>query len=366
LVGKYGIVRDNSSLFIWKQNGYLPFEIKRLGMKDGSYSVSVFPLGTSFSSVGDPRTIQGLNIMGTRTDSISYQFKNTVNVGDTIQYVLVLNNGFFNVYDTVTRIFGYPVNVFNDNLSNTSKWTGNWAITSGQYYSPSSCMTDSPFGNYLPNANKTTTLINEIDLNNTILMVLEFRAKWALEKDYDYVQLSISKDNGTTWTPLTGKYTHPGTSNQSYGLPVYDGKKNQWMHEVISLNTYMGNKVKFRFRLKADAATELDGYYFDDFNISMLLDPTPADKFDEKTSVIGSPYPNPADETFELSYHLPEATSDAILHITSVTGVEVFSIKLSQQAGIIKPDISLLPPGIYFLNITSKGLKTQVKKLVVR
>ncbi len=367
LVGNYGMITDNSPLFIWKTNGYLPFEVKRLGMQNSSFSVTVTPLGNSFASTGGARTIQGLNILETHSDSISYQFKNTIKVGDTIRYVLALNNGFFSEYDTVTRIFGYPVSVFNDNLSDAVNWTGTWDLTNEQYYSPSSSMTDSPSGNYTGNTTTYTTLKNEINLNNTLLMVLQFRAKWALEKGYDFVQVSITNDNGATWTPLTGKYTNPGTAyQQALGQPVYDGIQKKWMREIISLNPYMGQKVKLRFKFKSDVGTELDGFYFDDFNISMLLDPTSVVQTDPESEILGVPYPNPAFGSFAVSYNLPGIVSAAFLTITSVTGVEVTSYPLSGPKGIARPDISFLPSGIYFLRINSGDANSQVRKLIVR
>jgi len=366
LAGNYGTIADASPLFIYEQSGYLPFEIKRLGMQEGNYTVSVTPLGNVFASVGDAHAIQGMNLLEKRIDSISYQLNNILNVGDTLQYVLKIDNGYFSEYDTVTRILGYPVSIFTDSLSDNSNWTGNWAITDEQYYSPMSSMTDSPGGNYTAGSNRSITLTNEIELNNTLLMVLQFRAKWAVESGYDYVQVSISENNGSTWTPLKGKYTHPGTVNQAYGQPVYDGIESEWVCEDISLNEYMGKKVKFRFRLKADQGTELDGFYFDDFNVSMVLDPTSVKKHVLNSTFLGLPHPNPASGQFEVSYLLPTGASRAELNLTTLEGIVVSRTYLNQQSGNASLDISNLIPGIYFVSLISDGMPTAVRKLVVR
>jgi hypothetical protein len=366
LVGNYGTIADKSPLFISKQTGYLPFEVKRLGMQNGDFPVSVIPLGTAFASAGTGKLIQGLKTLEVHADSIAYQLSNSVKPGDTIQYVLALNNRSFSEYDTVTRIFGYPVTVFKDDCSDISNWSGTWELSGEKYYSPSSCITDSPSGNYASYANKTIELVDEIELISTIQMVLEFRATWALEKGYDFVQLSISTDNGTTWTPLSGQYTHKGTANQALDQPVYDGTMKQWTHEIISLKPYMGKRVKFRFRLKADPATEMDGYYFDDFIISMLFDPTAVSETDQRKSIIGIPYPNPADQSFGVSYNLPGTTSNNFITITSVTGTILLKNRLPGQAGIVNPDISFLPPGVYFIRISSDGYQSAVRKIVVR
>jgi hypothetical protein len=234
------------------------------------------------------------------------------------------------------------------------------------YYSPSSCITDSPEGNYTSYENKTIELVKEIDLISTLQMVLEFKATWTLEKDYDYVQLSISSDNGATWTPLSGQYTHQGRAGQVLGQPLYDGTMKQWIHEIISLKPYMGKKVKFRFLLKADAAIEMDGYYFDDFTVSMLFDPTAVPETDQKSPIIGIPYPNPADRSFEVSYNLPGTALNGYITITSLTGITVLKNRLPGQSGLVRPDISLLPPGIYFIRISSDGYQSIVRKIIVR
>jgi len=307
-----------------------------------------------------------MTLLEKRIDSISYELANTLQVGDTIHYLLTIDNGYFTEQDTVMRIFGYPYSVFSDNLDTKNNWTGTWAITTEDYYSPASSMTDSPNGNYSAGANKSIALINEINLPNTLLMVLEFRAKWALEKDYDYVQVSISVNNGATWVPLSGKYTRPGTSNQVPGQPLYDGKEGDWLREAISLNDYMGKKVKFRFRLKADQGSEQDGFYFDDFNISMLLDPTLLSEIDPLKFLLGLPYPNPSTSGFKVSYALPDTKSNANLVITTASGTEVSKTRLSEQQGLADIDIRFLSPGIYFMRVESDIFQSQVRKLIIK
>lgn len=362
----YGTVADISPIFIYAQSGYLPYNVKRLGLQNGNFTVSITPLGNAFASVGDAKTIEGLSLLDQKDDSISYQLSNSVQVGDTIQYILHLDDGSLISSDTVTRIFGYPVSVFNDNFDNNTQWTGTWALTSKMFYSPLSCMTDSPNGNYNGSANKTITMTNAVSLPNVLTMVLQFRARWTLEEGFDYVQLSISTNNGTTWTPLQGKYTKPGSVYQTPGSPVYDGNKGKWIREAISLNSYMGENVKLRFKLRSDVGTEYDGFYFDDFNISMLLDPTSINKPSEAGSILGIPYPNPADGKFSVSYSLPKAGIKAEMQLTTTSGSVVYSSNLIQEKDISVIDVSNLAPGVYFLSIKSSDIQSPVRKLVVK
>ena len=138
------------------------------------------------------------------------------------------------------------------------------------------------------------------------------------------------------------------------------------MREAIPLNEYMGTKIKLRFRFKADQGTEFDGFYLDDFNISMLLDPTWIQKAGSPDAFLGTPYPNPASSRFEVSYTLPKANSDAELIMNTPSGIVVSRTKLSQQSGNAAIEVSNLAPGIYFLSIKSVGIQSAVRKLVVR
>ena len=363
----YGTITDLSTMFMHEQSGYLPFKVKRLGMQDGSFTVSIIPIGNAISEIGGSKTIDGIAFLGQQADSINYQLSLFLQDGDTIQYILQLDNGSFITSDTVTRIYGYPLTVFNDNFENSLQWTGSWALTPDQYFSPSSSMTDSPSGNYAPNSTKTITMAEEVYLPDELLAIVEFRAKWTLEDDFDYVQLSISTNDGANWTPLKGKFTNPGSMYQIQGSPLYDGKKGDWVRENISLNDYMGENIKLRFRLKTDNNTEFDGFYFDDFKISSLIDFTSIKESESEQAFLGNPYPNPATKSFKISYSLPQQSAkNTELTITAPTGTVVSRNRLISESGNVEINISTLSPGIYFVSLKAAGIQSPVRKLVVR
>jgi carboxypeptidase T len=363
----YGTITDLSSLFMHEYSGYLPFKVKRLGMQDGSFTVSIIPIGNAISDIGGPKTLGGLSLLGEQLDSIPYQLSLFLQDGDTIQYILQLDNGSFVTSDTVTRIYGYPLTVFNDNFENNLQWTGSWVLTPDQYFSPPFSMTDSPAGNYAPGSTKTITMTEEVYLPDELMAIVEFRAKWTLEDDFDYVQLSISTNDGASWTPLNGKFTNPGSEYQIQGSPLYDGKKGDWVRENISLNDYMGKNIKLRFRLKTDSNTEFDGFYFDDFKISTLIDFTSIEESKSEQAFLGNPYPNPADKSFKISYSLPkQSVKNTELTITSPTGTIVSRNRLISESGNIDINVSNLSPGIYFVSLKSTGIQSPVRKLVVR
>jgi carboxypeptidase T len=365
LVGKYGSITDAAPLFIYQDHGYLNFDLKRLGMQECDFTVSITPLGNRFASVGSAKTFTGMELLEKRTDSIEYQLAPVNHVGDTLSYVLILDNGLYTVTDTVQRIFGYPYLAYADPLNNKNNWTGTWSITSASYFSPPTCMTDSPLGNYGTNANRSISLINSIPVNPALLTVLEFRARWALENDYDYVQLKISDNNGSTWTPMAGRFTNPGSSNQLAGQPLYDGVMSDWKHEAISLNAYQDKNIKLRFTLVSDAGTEMDGYYFDDITISYLLDPTDVNDLNPSPTWLGIPYPNPSNDQVRISYSLPALASSPALRIYNTIGKEMLSLPLQQQKGLAEFSVGNWPSGIYYVRLDLPGIPSTVRKLVV-
>jgi len=77
-------------------------------------------------------------------------------------------------------------------------------------------------------------------------------------------------------------------------------------------------------------------------------------------------YPNPADETLNISFHMDDA-SNISLKMISLTGQVVYSEQESGFSGTYFNMISVdqYPAGIYFLEIASETGKT-VKKIVVR
>jgi len=361
----YFTVTDNSSLFI-KPSGYLPFEIKRIGLKDEKITVSIRSLNQDITSLGAAKSMEGMSLLETRKDSISYQLSNTLRIGDTILYVITASNPYFTEHDTVVRIIGNPVTLFTDDFTQKNNWNGTWDISTTQFVSPPSCLTDSPVGNYLSAADKTTVLNKEIDLKGSMLAVLQFKAKWELEKDYDYVQVSITDDNGLTWTAIGGEYSSIGSADQKLGQPVYDSKISNWVREDISLKKYIGKKISIQFRIKADRAIEMDGFYIDDLSISILADTKTAINNKTNTEILGFPYPNPTSKNFSIIYSFPGGISEnASLTITTLSGIEVSSTRITHKQGLATINTEALSKGVYLVKIKSEKYQSGVRKLVV-
>ncbi|MDV7392071.1 immune inhibitor A, partial [Arthrospira platensis SPKY1] len=165
---------------------------------------------------------------------------------------------------------GVTTIAFEDDASDLQNWNpGNWGITSSSFISAPSSISDSPFGNYPNNANNMITLTPAVTIPETSYANLSFWAKWDIEAGWDYVQLLLKPSGAFSWTPLEGKYTKAGGSNQLPGQPLYDGT-SAWVKEEIDLTAYAGNEIQLRFQLVSDGSVNGDGFFFDDIKIIVL------------------------------------------------------------------------------------------------
>jgi hypothetical protein len=178
--------------------------------------------------------------------------------------------------DTISFILGTPMFVFADTtndpllLWNVTATPANpkWEATNTAFYSSPTSFTDSKSGNYSSNATVTMSLKNSIDLTTYSNPRLTFWTKYDIESNWDYGQVEASTNNGSTWIPLQGLYTEPGTGSfQPGGEPLYDGLRTDWVKEEISLAGFNSNQFKLKFELKTDGSIVKDGWYVDDIGI---------------------------------------------------------------------------------------------------
>ena len=273
----YAFATDTDPNMISTLTGNFNHSIKRLGREAGQVTVSITPI-QNIVSVGSSVSYN-LAQQQTSTGAITYSLNPSIQFGDQIIYVLETNNGMWIKKDTIYKTYGSLTSQAIENASSAANWTGTWSTTTTTFVSPTKSFTDSPTGNYANNANKTYTYVPTVDLTNASSAMVRFYAKWNLEADYDYVQFLVSTDNGTTWIPQCGNYTVSGTnangSVQPNNQPVYEGVQSSWVLEEINLSDYLGQVIKFRFKLGSDGGTVADGYYFDDFEILFNLNAPP-------------------------------------------------------------------------------------------
>lgn len=155
-------------------------------------------------------------------------------------------------------------------------YEGTWGLTTGQSYSPSHSLTESPTGNYGDNLDISTSLYN-FSLENASSAEFSFWTKYALESGYDYTYLQISTD-GNNWTTLE----------------TFNGTMNAWINKTYSLEAYLGEPfVKLRFRFTSDESVNQNGLFIDDFELNVQGPGTGiAEDFNDMPSV--EVFPNPA------------------------------------------------------------------------
>jgi hypothetical protein len=356
LTAAYAEVEDISGPFI-SQTGYIKYNIQRLGLQPGTFSVSITPVGASFQAVGASKVYSTMTELQTLTDSISFTLLNGLTPATTVQFLLNVNNGGYTRTDTITRVFGAPVVAFIDNCNSTAQWTGTWGISNVNFVSPTGSITDSPVGLYNTNDNTSTTTTAYINLTDAIAAYLQFDARWEVERGYDYAEIQASTD-GVNFTPLCGKYSHTGNSNQDNLQPLYDGIQDAWLKESIDLSGYLGQNIKLRFNLISDGGVDYDGLYFDDISVKKIVSAQNSINQISNLNTSVSIYPNPNNGSFII-----DAKTEVHCIMYNVNGVEVLNQKVNGKANI---DTYNLASGVYNLSIISNENIINKKVLIIR
>jgi len=370
LAGNFAFVTETSPYNISQMNGYFKFNIQRLGLQNTpTFTVSIIPIGTHIQSVGGPKTFNSMALLESRNDSISYTLNPTITRCQVFKFVISLNNGLYSITDTITKIYGPTAAMFTDNCNSMTNWTpaNLWGISTSQYHSPTGSIADSPSGNYSNNqgSSNSVTLTNAINLNNKCFASLSFWAKWNIEAGYDFVQVKVSTNNGTSWTPLAGRYTKPGSPNQISGSPLYDGVQTSWVKEEIDLAPYVGQNIKIRFTLQSDNYTVADGFYFDDVSITAMDAYVGLNESPNDLNFISDAIPNPAINEFQLNFNLENSVKNSALVIYNSLGQEIYNYLLPANQGNVRITTHSWDKGVYFFMIKGNNYKSEIKKLIL-
>ncbi len=207
---------------------------------------------------------------------------------------------------------GTPTVAFADALDDLDGWQpGGWGLTDTAASAPTAA-TDSPSGSYADDADTTLRLAAPFDLSGAEGPVLRFRARWAVEAGWDFVQVRASAD-GATWTPLAGRFTRLGSGSgvQTEGEPGYDGQQTTWVEEEVDLGAFAGEpEVLVEFRLRSDGGVTDDGFYVDDVELVTFRDGNTVSSEPEAGATsfaLDAPFPNPVRDGATLTFALAEA-----------------------------------------------------------
>ncbi len=367
LITNYATVSDQTPSLWSDLTGFAQYNIQRLGLQDpANFTVTLTGI-TNISFSGGSNNHNAMTLLQVDEDSVAYTLSGGIQEGDEIKYVIALDNGQFTLTDTVVKTYGNGTIIFADDASSMGNWTSSdWSSTTLEFYSPSSSITDSPgAGNdYNNNDVNTIRLDQTVDLSDAISAQLTFWTKWDIEAGYDYCQLQASVDGGSTWIPQCGKYTKAGNGNQDAGNPLWDGTQNSWVQEEIDLSDYLGQTVEFRFRLVSDNWVTEDGFYFDDFEVSVIEAPVSVNEL-QNPFALGQNMPNPASGHTYITYKLPDNANNADLVITNNVGQLIERIDLRTQTKTVEVNTSNYALGSYLYYIESDGVRGAAKRMVI-
>lgn len=361
---QYAEFADQNMPYISENNGFLKFSIQRMGFQDGgNFTLSLEAISPCITYLGEPITFINPDLLETTIDSIAYSIDPDIAPGTLIQFLAILDNGHYTISDTIIKAFGTPELVFYDACNNTDNWTGGWSITSNDWVSPPSSITDSPSGNYPGNLQNSFTTTQTIDLSGAVWAQLSFYARWDIQKDWDYVQLLASDDNGISWTPLAGKYTIQGNIFQKPGQPVYDGTQTKWVHEMINLTPFSDKEIILRFTLVSNSFFTSDGFYFDDISVIKITS-NEVTMGSENQSELNDEFivfPNPARNSVIVSF--TDNNNPLKIELADLGGKIYLSYETFDELQL-RINTTNLSNGIYLLRIIKNDL-VFIKKLVV-
>jgi carboxypeptidase T len=367
LAGHYGMLTHHEERYTGDMNNWFHFNFRELGLDTaGTFTVTLNAITPNIIATGAAASYTMMSVLQSVDDSISFMLDPGINPGDEIKYTVTLDNGLYSDVDTITQLFGNPIIALNDDGSNLANWntSGTWDATTEDYVSSPSSITDSPFQNYQSNENNNLELTNTISLAGAVDAQLTFSAKWNIEAGYDYMQVSASSDGGSSWSPLCGKYTVAGSSAQLQGEPLYDGVRNEWVEERMSLNDYLGQNILLRFQMVSDNFSEFDGFYFDDLQVSYInATGVGLNHLDAAGLFLSHPSPNPSAGAATVNYANAAANSSIVVY--NVFGQLIWKKRLEGTSGKIVIPTNEFSSGMYsyFIQLPD-GSASKAMKLV--
>ncbi|WP_435261515.1 T9SS type A sorting domain-containing protein [Tenacibaculum sp. nBUS_03] len=206
---------------------------------------------------------------------------------------------------------------------------------------------------------------------------LKFKMAFDIEKDWDYMNVEYTTDNGRNWTIL-GEATDPNWYNSSATTDSSNRSNlpgKQWTGAGTENNTLGGTNATIhqysydlssfssessfimRFVFKADDNTNAEGAVIDDLVIEGTLSSGDATLLNNI-----SISPNPSESIFNLKWKSEGENMNVV--VFDITGKQVFS-KKNIKNSTHSLDMSNYSSGIYLLKMQMNG-KSATKKLILK
>ncbi len=359
-MGSFAVNIEKEVIEVNAIQGHIPVKIKQYGLESGAFNVSMLSLNDKLVF---PETIETtvLTIGEILSDSLAFSFIEMPDYAEVMQVVLQIDNGLFIENDTME--FTVKIEEDNSNIVNyendftaTSSFESNfWGLTTSAFYSPPSCLTDSPDTTYGNNRNWLVNLTEEFDLTNAKYAELSYWAKWDIESRYDYVQVLITNVDNGSMTSLCGQLTNINGS-AGPGEPVYDGYQTEWVQDKLFLNDFLGQKIQVSFLLTSDEGAVRDGFYIDDLKVEIVDEDYVLSVEDnlanmEESFAIVSVLPNPSSSYVQILTDLPNKSA---LKVVDQVGRLVFEREMENGRTTADINVNEWPDGIYFIYLENE------------
>ncbi len=238
-------------------------------------------------------------------------------------------------------------------------WTlGSWGVLEGEGFRSSTCLCDSPHGNYVAYADHRSYSPNvRIPVEGRTYMSVQTRYQMERYFDWGCVFFEDSADGQLTNLRLPGMIRGTGNEWQSDQQFGYQGEQPGWKRVWIDLSRFGGRKGRIQFRLSTDSYQHCDGWFIDDFYIvNYPPDPTSISETEIPDPLIRI-FPNPAQDQLHLEFTriMP-------------TRIEIFNLlgrKMPVNCSQTTISLTGYPIGIYGLVTHYPGGITRVTKFMV-
>lgn len=367
LMHHYAQISNYPRKRLTQTQGVIDIDLQRFGLGAGSISVEASAASPNVDVDASPQNYQ-LGLLAQST----YSFNYTVTPGDEliepVRFAIQIDNGAFVRTEPIELEYlnGQFTTLSADSASTDEAWStaGAWDITAEDYTSAPSSWTDSPGTAYNADELNILTTTQAVTLTEGVRYRLQFNARWALEQDFDFVQLLVSTD-GDQWQPLCGRHTQTGNGATLPAQPLYSGIQEDWVQEEMDLTDYAGQNVYFQFRLQSDVFIELDGFYFDDFRV-LALGALPTSTSAVNPSAPGlKAYPNPTTDWLFVETPTQAAGAAQSLQLLNSLGQRVAVQGTQSTVGVNwQLDVGELPSGVYFLRYVVNGEVHAVERVV--
>jgi hypothetical protein len=140
-----------------------------------------------------------------------------------------------------------------DDMEGIDNWGNDipWVISDDDAHSGSYSWSDSPYGSYENNMDRSIYTI--VNLDNANRPYLTFWHKYNFEEYCDFGFVEVSTDNGTSWKRV-------------FYVTGFSGSR--WYEVKIDLSSYTYQKVIVRFRTMTNESKTYDGWHIDDVSIT--------------------------------------------------------------------------------------------------